>query len=249
MNINLSYRPSLIILSIFLLFGCCHRQQENVQQRGETERQLDSIKVDSITNILLAARKNQIQLSPISKQLDSLALREGYRLQDNLSQKLIPLLGPVVGYKMAFATESALKKYKLKEPVYGPLFKKQEIKNHGEVYLDDFMQFHIENEIAFVMNENIEEPIFYGLGNSAFAWYRVTDKRNGLLVRAVISEKRVTHVSFVPLTRDTENDPVLLDPGFGKGRELFEKVLMLSNDFGTNMQIHGKEVVIKGITE
>jgi poly-gamma-glutamate synthesis protein (capsule biosynthesis protein) len=72
------------------------------------------------------------------------------------------------------------------------------------------------------------KPIFYGLGNAVFDWYRVTDKRNGLLVRAVVSENKLSHVSFVPLTRDTENDPVLLDPGFGKGNDLYQKVKSLS---------------------
>jgi poly-gamma-glutamate synthesis protein (capsule biosynthesis protein) len=72
------------------------------------------------------------------------------------------------------------------------------------------------------------KPVFYGLGNAVFDWYRVTDKRNGLLVRAVVSENKLSHVSFVPLTRDTENDPVLLDPGFGKGNDLYQKVKSLS---------------------
>ncbi len=89
------------------------------------------------------------------------------------------------------------------------------------------------------------KPIFYGLGNSAFDWYRVTDKRNGLMARAVFQGKSLQHVSFVPLTRDSENDPVLLDPTIGKGEELYEKVVELSAHLGTPLKIEGKEVVIK----
>lgn len=89
-----------------------------------------------------------------------------------------------------------------------------------------------------------EKPIFYGLGNSAFDWYRVTDKRNGLMARAVFVGENLRHVSFVPLTRDSENDPVLLDPSTGKGNELYEKIIELSAGFGTILKIEGKEVVV-----
>lgn len=91
-----------------------------------------------------------------------------------------------------------------------------------------------------------QKPIFYGLGNSAFDWYRVTDKRNGLLVRALYDEGKM-NVSFLPLSRDSENDPVLLDPNYGKGQELYNRVVELSKDYGTNLSIAGDEIVVEGI--
>lgn len=91
-----------------------------------------------------------------------------------------------------------------------------------------------------------QKPIFYGLGNAAFDWYRVTDKRNGLLVRALLVEGKM-NVSFLPLSRDSENDPVLLDPNFGKGQELYNRIVELSRDFGTNLYIEGNEIVVGGI--
>lgn len=91
------------------------------------------------------------------------------------------------------------------------------------------------------------KPIFYGLGNSAFDWYRVTDKRHGLLVRALITPDDKMEVSFVPLSRDAENDPVLLDPNFGLGNTLYKQTKSLSKDFGTNLSIQKKEIVVYGI--
>lgn len=91
------------------------------------------------------------------------------------------------------------------------------------------------------------KPVFYGLGNVAFDWHRVTDKRNGLLARIVVEDKKLRQVCFVPLTRDGENDPVLLDPNKGLGRDLFQKVESLSHTFGTILEIEGHEIVIKNI--
>jgi 2-keto-4-pentenoate hydratase len=141
------------------LFNFCQQPQKREISDQTSLESANISEADLIIKHIINARKNKFQINPLTQQFGTFTIEEGYFLQEKLTQSLITELGPVVGYKMAFATESALKKFKLKEPIYGPLFKKQEIKNRGEVFLDDFMQFHIENEIAFVMNENIEEPI------------------------------------------------------------------------------------------
>lgn len=110
----------------------------------------------------------------------------------------------------------------------------------------DFIMGH-GNHLVQAVEEYRGKPIFYGLGNSAFDWRRVTDKRDGLLVRIIIQDKQLKQVSFLPLTRDGENDPVLLDPNKDIGQKLYRQVEELSLKYGTVLTIEGHEVVVQNI--
>ena len=69
-----------------------------------------------------------------------------------------------------------------------------------------------------------EKPIFYCAGNAVFDWWKIRSGLNGILVRTVVKDKKVAQVSFVPLQRDENNTPHLLDVKDGIGRELFDKI-------------------------
>jgi len=90
------------------------------------------------------------------------------------------------------------------------------------------------------------KPIFYCIGNSVFDWYKKKDKDlDGLLLRVTAKKSGITGISMVPLSRDKNNLPVLLDPNSDWGATLCEQLVQLSKPLGTMLEIEGKEIVIK----
>lgn len=88
------------------------------------------------------------------------------------------------------------------------------------------------------------KPVLYCLGNFATDWIRMRPNKEGLVVRVSIEGKKVKHVSFVPVTRDVENNNVLmLDPKEGEGARLLQKVKDLSGE--VPLKIEGQEVVLQ----
>ena len=89
------------------------------------------------------------------------------------------------------------------------------------------------------------KPVMYCLGNFVTDWIRMRPNKEGLIARVVVRDKKVTRVSMAPLTRDAENNNVLiLDSSEGEGAKLMDKVKGLSG--GTPLRVEGKEVVLLG---
>ncbi len=86
------------------------------------------------------------------------------------------------------------------------------------------------------------KPILYCLGNFVTDWIRMRPNKEGLIARVVVQGKKVTRVSMAPLTRDNENNVLILDPSEGEGARLMDKVKSLSGD--TPLKSDGKEVVL-----
>lgn len=86
------------------------------------------------------------------------------------------------------------------------------------------------------------KPILYAVGHSAFDQPGYENSKDGLVVRAVIDGKKIRRVSFVPVTRDTKNDVLMLDPASGEGAKLVEVIKGQSGD--TPLWIDGQEVVL-----
>lgn len=79
------------------------------------------------------------------------------------------------------------------------------------------------------------KPIFYGLGNFAFDWPKLADRRSGLLADFEIAEGRITRVAFRPVTRrDPLNRVEFADPSEGVGKQIADRVAELSAELGTN---------------
>lgn len=60
----------------------------------------------------------------------------------------------------------------------------------------------------------------------------------GLALRVVVERKHLTRVSLVPLTRDEQNNVMMLDPGSGEGAKLMDKVRNLSGNI--SLKVEGK---------
>ncbi|HEY4363992.1 MAG TPA: CapA family protein [Bryobacteraceae bacterium] len=88
------------------------------------------------------------------------------------------------------------------------------------------------------------KPVMYCLGNFATDWIRMRPNKEGMVARVVIENKRVARVSLVPVTRDGENNNVLmLDPSAGEGAKLLQKVKDLSSG-PPPLKVDGQEAIL-----
>jgi poly-gamma-glutamate synthesis protein (capsule biosynthesis protein) len=87
------------------------------------------------------------------------------------------------------------------------------------------------------------KPILYAIGHSTFDQPGYEKSTDGLAARVVIQNKAIRRVSFVPVTRDGNNDVYLLDPSEGEGAKLVQWVKERSAA-PPPMRIDGHEVVM-----
>jgi poly-gamma-glutamate capsule biosynthesis protein CapA/YwtB (metallophosphatase superfamily) len=87
------------------------------------------------------------------------------------------------------------------------------------------------------------KPILYAIGHSTFDQPGYEKSTDGLVARVVMQGKNILRVSYVPVTRDTNNDVYLLDPSAGEGAKLVQWVRERSTN-PPPMRIDGQEVVL-----
>ena len=87
------------------------------------------------------------------------------------------------------------------------------------------------------------KPILYAIGHSNFDQPGYEKSVDGLVARVVIQGKSIRRVSFVPVSRDANNDIYLLDPAEGEGAKLVQWVKERSIT-PPALRIDGKEVVM-----
>jgi poly-gamma-glutamate synthesis protein (capsule biosynthesis protein) len=86
------------------------------------------------------------------------------------------------------------------------------------------------------------KPVMYCLGNSATDWIRMRPNKEGMMARVVVRERHVSRVSLVPMTRDEDNNVMMLDPALAEGAKLREKVKSLSA--GVALEVFGREMIL-----
>ena len=86
------------------------------------------------------------------------------------------------------------------------------------------------------------KPILYAIGHSAFDQPGYEDSKDGLVIRAVMQDRQLQRVSFVPVTRDANNNVLLLEPSSTEGARLLDIVKRVSP--GVPLTIDGQEVVL-----
>jgi poly-gamma-glutamate capsule biosynthesis protein CapA/YwtB (metallophosphatase superfamily) len=87
------------------------------------------------------------------------------------------------------------------------------------------------------------KPVMYCLGNFATDWIRMRPNKDGMVARVMLVGKKVSRVSLVPVTRDSDaNNVMMLDPSTGEGAKLLQKVKDLSGE--ARLRIDGQEVVL-----
>ena len=86
------------------------------------------------------------------------------------------------------------------------------------------------------------KPIVYAVGHSAFDQPGYEDSKDGLVLRAVIEGRSIQRLSIVPVSRDAQNNMVMLDPTTGDGAKLVKHVTERSTD--VPLRVDGQEVVM-----
>ncbi|QDT68478.1 2-keto-4-pentenoate hydratase [Planctomycetes bacterium MalM25] len=74
-----------------------------------------------------------------------------YRFQDRLAAAETPRLGPVVGYKVGYASKAAQQQFGMDQPARGPLFLSQAIVSGSKRQAGEFREIMLETEIAFTL--------------------------------------------------------------------------------------------------
>jgi poly-gamma-glutamate synthesis protein (capsule biosynthesis protein) len=87
------------------------------------------------------------------------------------------------------------------------------------------------------------KPILYAIGHSNFDQPGYEKSVDGLVARVVIQGKSISRVSFVPVSRDANNDVYLLDPAGGDGAKMVEWVKERSFT-PPALRLDGHEVVL-----
>ena len=105
---------------------------------------------------ILETQEANSRFTPPSAQgftVDS--LDEAYKIQAIYNSEKSKSFGPISGYKIAYASLQSQKANGINEPVYGALFEKQRVPNGGIIKVADFSGFHIESEIAVIIDKDI----------------------------------------------------------------------------------------------
>jgi poly-gamma-glutamate synthesis protein (capsule biosynthesis protein) len=87
------------------------------------------------------------------------------------------------------------------------------------------------------------KPILYAIGHSNFDQPGYEKSTEGLAIRVVMRGNTIMRVSFVPVTRDRNNDVYLLDPSSEEGARLLQMVKDRSASVPP-LKIDGHEVVL-----
>lgn len=86
------------------------------------------------------------------------------------------------------------------------------------------------------------KPILYAIGHSAFDQPGYEKSKDGLVIHAVVQDKKLQRVSFVPVTRDAHNDVLMLDPSSGEGARLLQ--IIQGESANTPLKVDGEEVLL-----
>lgn len=78
-----------------------------------------------------------------------------YRFQDDLAKLEPTRLGPVVGYKVGYASKAAQQQFGMDQPARGPLFLSQAIVSGSTRQASEFREIMLETEIAFTLAKPI----------------------------------------------------------------------------------------------
>jgi len=119
----------------------------------------DNVDVDKMIEEMLAGRKTQTQIPSLTQTYGSFSMDKAYQIQALLTKKLSKELGPVIGYKVAYASKAAQQQFGVNEPASGPLFLLQRLPSGSKLPASAFMELTLETEIAFTLSKGIDRPI------------------------------------------------------------------------------------------
>ena len=115
--------------------------------------------VDAMIQQMVASRKSRTQIQPLTKTYGPFSLRKAYDIQAALASDASKSLGPVVGYKVAYASQAAQEQFGMDEPASGPFFLTQRVPSGSQLPTSAFLESMLETEVAFTLGSRIDRPI------------------------------------------------------------------------------------------
>ena len=132
-------------IALVALFVAATAGESFAQRAGETSPTLDAI--------LSTRRSGTLYNTLPSKTLRDLDV--AYRFQRQLARREQRRLGPVVGYKVGYASKAAQEQFGVDSPARGPLFLSQLIASGSTRLASEFREMMLETEVAFVLSKPI----------------------------------------------------------------------------------------------
>ena len=129
------------------------------QAAAKPARRKSGARVRAMVREMVAARASQTQLEYLTKTHGSFSIDEAYQIQLALARALNRKLGPIVGYKVAYASKAAQEQFGVDEPASGPFFRLQRLPSGSTLPAGAFMEITLETEVAFTIGKRIARPI------------------------------------------------------------------------------------------
>ena len=108
---------------------------------------------------VLVSIELQKQIPFLSLTYGPITINHAYTVQAALDAALQDRLGPVAGYKVAYASRAAQQQFGVDEPARGTYFLTHATPNGSTIKGTSFMEMMLETEVAFTLGESIANPI------------------------------------------------------------------------------------------
>jgi 2-keto-4-pentenoate hydratase len=145
---NADFIFSIILLTSLLLISACQHEFTD-----------GSLQTKKIVTEILAAKETRTQIPYVTKTHGRFSVEQAYEIQDILAKKVCQKMGPLSGYKVAYASKSAQKQFGMNEPARGPFFMVQRVSNGSKIPARAFNEITIETEVAFTLGKRIDKPV------------------------------------------------------------------------------------------
>lgn len=95
----------------------------------------------------------------LTAKFGSFPTAQAYDIQAELARRLSRTLGPVVGYKVGYASKAAQQQFGMKQPASGPLFLLQRVPSGTSLPAESIREVMLETEVAFTLGRRIGRPV------------------------------------------------------------------------------------------
>ncbi len=144
---SIHFRISMVLLTAVLI---AFSGPNMYGQRTDTKKMVEQ---------MVAGRKTQTLIPSLTETYGSFSVKRAYQIQRSLARELNKELGPLAGYKVAYASKAAQKQFGMSEPASGPLFMLQRVPNGSTLPICTFGEMTLETEIAFTIGKRIDHVI------------------------------------------------------------------------------------------
>jgi 2-keto-4-pentenoate hydratase len=134
-------------LAVILVTSCGHSAQGKKLNTNKMIREI------------INACQTHSQIPSLTETYGAFSINRAYRIQAALAKEFSKEMGPVIGYKVAYASKTAQKQFGVNEPASGPLFLLQRVPSGSKIPADAFVEFLMETEIAFTIGKKIDKEV------------------------------------------------------------------------------------------